>query len=134
ATAIRSELALDPPVAGGRVVLPSAPGHALAVVGPDGCFERLDDAFCELLGYREADLLKAGWPSIIDRDTAETHADLARRLRAGDLPMADVETIYMHACGLLVGVAARVTRSAIPGADTGHLLLDVELSDATARS
>lgn len=151
ATTIRTELGLDRPpapqpvpataaaavpAAGSdpsvRPALPTAPGRAFAVVGPDGCFTRLDDAFCSLLGYRENDLRQAGWPSIIDSDNAREHRELARALRAGELAEAEVQTFYMHACGLLVGVGARVTPSPVPGLDIDHLLVEVDVTNAAA--
>ncbi|HTN25399.1 MAG TPA: hypothetical protein VL120_15525, partial [Solirubrobacteraceae bacterium] len=63
-TAAGARPAADPPLA-----LPAgAPGEALALIGLDGAFKRLDDAFCSLLGYREEDLRSARWPSVIDRE------------------------------------------------------------------
>jgi PAS domain S-box-containing protein len=85
------------------------PGYAVALIGLDGRFERLDEAFCALLGAGEGELRNARWPSIIDRDNHKAHAEIARALRAGEIASADVETIYMHARGLLVPVEGTVT-------------------------
>jgi len=90
--------------------LPSVePGFAAALVGFDGRFKRLDEAFCALLGAGEAELRNARWPSIIDRDNLKEHAEIARALRAGEIQSADIETIYMHARGLLVPVEGTVS-------------------------
>ncbi len=85
------------------------PGFAVALIDLDGRFERLDEAFCTLLGAGEDKLRNARWPSIIDRDNLKAHAEIARALRAGEIRSADVETIYMHARGLLVPVEGTVT-------------------------
>jgi PAS domain S-box-containing protein len=85
------------------------PGQAVALIGLDGSFTRLDDAFCSLLGCREEDLRSARWPSIIDRENLAAHHEVARALRAGEIDSAYVETVYMHAQGLLVPIAGTVS-------------------------
>lgn len=90
--------------------LPSAqPGVAIALIGSDGTFRRLDDAFCSLLGCQEDELRNARWPSIIDRDNLKDHQEIARALRAGEMSSAAIETIYMHKRGLLVPVEGTVS-------------------------
>ncbi len=134
AEAIRAEFAFDAPAPAAPAthgpaadpalaLPPSAPGEALALVGLDGSFKRLDDAFCSLLGYREEDLRAARWPSVIDRENYATHQEIARALRAGEIQSAPVETVYMHAQGLLVPIAGTVTmhRAAGPGPATHYL-------------
>ncbi len=116
------------PVVDERAPLPAATDRAFAIVGPNGCFERLDKMFCGLLGYQEHELLGAGWPSIIDADNAREHRELARQLRTGERDEADVATFYMHARGLLVGIEARVTRWDDGGGD--RLLVAVAVEDA----
>ncbi|MEA2153881.1 MAG: hypothetical protein QOE11_21 [Solirubrobacteraceae bacterium] len=131
AEAIRAEFAFDDPRTPAQVASPAdagreapaaaarsgtalelpacAPGEAVALIGLDGTFKRLDDAFCSLLGYREEDLRVAGWPSVIDRENFVPHREIARALRAGEIHSAPVETVYMHAQGLLVPVAGEVS-------------------------
>lgn len=121
ADAIRAEFAFDEPdtqaapetrqrAARPALELPDGgPGEALALIGPDGGFKRLDDAFCSLLGCREEDLRAARWPSVIDRENLAAHQEIARALRAGEIDSAPVETVYMHAQGLLVPIAGNVS-------------------------
>ncbi|MDX6679923.1 MAG: hypothetical protein QOE31_3975, partial [Solirubrobacteraceae bacterium] len=85
------------------------PGTGAALIGLDGHFVRLDDAFSTLLGAREDELRAARWPSIIDRENLDAHLQIARALLAGEIQSADIETIYMHAGGLLVPVEGTVT-------------------------
>lgn len=109
--------------AGGALELPAAaPGEAVALIGLDGAFERLDDAFCSLLGHREEELRLARWPSVIDRENHAEHAELARALRAGEIDSAAVETVYMHAGGLLVPVAGTVSLHRPAGGEPHFLL------------
>ena len=154
AEAIRAEFAFDEPragaagadgAAGGTAagaapsdpslqLPPAAPGEALALIGQDGTFKRLDDAFCSLLGCREEDLRAARWPSVIDRENLAAHQEVARALRAGEIHSAPVETVYMHAQGLLVPVAGTVTlhRPAGGGAATHFLFrADVRRTSGT---
>lgn len=86
-----------------------AAGQAAALIGLDGTFKRLDSEFCRLLGCSEAELSSARWPSVIDRENLAAHEEVARALRTGELDSADVETVYMHAQGLLVPIEGRVS-------------------------
>jgi PAS domain S-box-containing protein len=93
-----------------RPELPAVgPGEAAALIALDGSFRRLDDAFCSLLGCREEDLRAARWPSIIDRENLTAHQEIARALKAGEIRSAEVETVYMHAQGLLVPIAGTIS-------------------------
>jgi PAS domain S-box-containing protein len=108
APASRARRAAADPALAALQLPPAEPGEALALIGLDGNFKRLDDAFCSLLGYREADLRVARWPSVIDRENLDAHREIARALRAGEIHSAPVETVYMHAQGLLVPIAGTV--------------------------
>ncbi|MDP2712680.1 MAG: PAS domain S-box protein [Solirubrobacteraceae bacterium] len=106
-----------------------APGQAAALIGLDGSFKRLDDAFCSLLGCREEDLRAARWPSIIDRENLDAHREIARRLQAGEIPSAEIETVYMHAQGLLVPIEGTITmHRADPGGPPTHFLFRADVS------
>ena len=137
AEAIRAEFAIDRPQAAApapvpastKVELPAAgPGQAIALIGLDGTFKRLDDAFCSLLGCGEEDLRNARWPSIIDRENLAAHQEIARALRAGEIQSAPVETVYMHAQGLLVPVAGTVMMHRAGGAEPTHFLFRADVS------
>ena len=106
---------------------PCEPGFAAALIGLDGTFIRLDDAFCSLLGCREDELRKARWPSIIDRENLAEHQEIARALRAGEIESADVETIYMHKGGLLVPVEGTVTMHRDARGQATHFLFRADI-------
>ncbi|MEA2194361.1 MAG: hypothetical protein QOG42_795, partial [Solirubrobacteraceae bacterium] len=104
------------------------PGEAAALIAFDGSFKRLDEAFCSLLGCREEDLRAARWPSIIDRENLTAHQEIARALRAGEIQSAEVETVYMHAQGLLVPIEGTVSlHRAQPGGEP-HFLFCADVS------
>ncbi len=139
AEAIRAEFSIELPQAaeavpapvgtGALEVPPAGPGQAIALIGLDGTFKRLDEAFCSLLGCREEDLRNARWPSIIDRENLAAHQEIARALRAGEIQSAPVETVYMHAQGLLVPVAGTVTMHRAGGAaEPTHFLFRADVS------
>jgi PAS domain S-box-containing protein len=115
---------------GGPPPLPAdQPGQAVALISFDGQFKRLDEAFCSLLGCHVEDLRAARWPSIIDRENLHSHQEIARALRAGEVQSAEIETVYMHAQGLLVPIAGTVSlyRADPHGAPT-HFLLRADVS------
>ncbi|HUR86188.1 MAG TPA: PAS domain S-box protein [Solirubrobacteraceae bacterium] len=136
AEAIRAEFSIERPAAaaaapasGTLEIPPAGPGQAIALIGLDGTFKRLDDAFCSLLGCREEDLRNARWPSIIDRENLAAHQEIARALRAGEIQSAPVETVYMHAQGLLVPVAGTVMmHRAGGGGEPTHFLFRADVS------
>ena len=109
---------------------------AAAVIGLDGTFRRLDDAFCSLLGCREDELRAARWPSIIDRENLEAHRELARALAAGEIQEAEIETVYMHAGGLLVPVEGTVSMLRDDSGRPTHYLFraDVRRTSGAARA
>jgi len=113
---------------------PGAPGEALALIGLDGTFKRLDDAFCSLLGCSEEDLRAARWPSIIDRENVAAHEEIARALRAGEIDSAPVETVYMHAQGLLVPIAGTVSLHPAGGGAATHFLFRADVSRTSGPS
>jgi len=116
--------------------LPSCePGTGAALIGLDGHFVRLDDAFSTLLGAREDELRAARWPSIIDRDNLDSHQQIARALLAGEIDSADIETIYMHSGGLLVPVEGSVTMHRDASGRPTHYLFraDVRRTSGAAR-
>ena len=105
-----------------------APGEAAALIAMDGSFKRLDDAFCSLLGCREEDLRAARWPSIIDRENLKAHGELARALKAGEIASAEVETVYMHAQGLLVPISGTISLHRPEGDGEPHFLFRADVS------
>ena len=76
----------------------------LAVIALDGRFEQLNPAFERLVGYPEREFRRARWPSLVDSENLIAHRELLVKLSAGDIERAHVDTMYLHAQGLLVPV------------------------------
>jgi len=104
------------------------PGEAAALIALDGSFKRLDESFCSLLGCREEDLRAARWPSIIDRENLSAHQEVARALKAGEIQSAEVETVYMHAQGLLVPIAGTISVHRAAPSGEPHFLFRADVS------
>jgi PAS domain S-box-containing protein len=98
----------------------------MAVLGLDGKFRELNPAFTKLVGYKEADFLKAAWPSPHDRRDYQEQQDQLRQLASGEIERVPVQSTYMHGQGLMVPVIGKL--SAVPGEDglPVHLLLEAE--------
>ncbi len=112
-----------------RPELPAVgPGEAAALIALDGSFKRLDESFCSLLGCREEDLRAARWPSIIDRENLAAHQEIARALKSGEIQSAEVETVYMHAQGLLVPIAGTISMHRPAPSGEPHFLFRAEVS------
>ena len=107
---------------------------AAALIGLDGTFKRLDDAFCSLLGCGEDELRSARWPSIIDRDNLKAHREIARALRAGEIQSADIETIYMHSGGLLVPIEGTVSILRDAAGQPAHYLFRADVRRTSGAS
>lgn len=103
------------------------PGIAAALIGLDGTFKLLDEAFCSLLGCGEDELRHARWPSIIDRDNLKAHQEIARALRAGEIASAAIETVYMHKRGLLVPVDGTVSMVRDAAGQATHFLFRADV-------
>jgi PAS domain S-box-containing protein len=98
----------------------------MAVLTLDGKFRELNPAFTKLVGYKEADFLKAAWPSPHDRRDYQEQQDQLRQLASGEVERVSVQSTYMHGQGLMVPVIGKLT--AVPGEDglPLHLLLEAE--------
>jgi PAS domain S-box-containing protein len=98
----------------------------MAVLSLEGKFRELNPAFTKLVGYKEADFLKAAWPSPHDRRDYQEQQGQLRQLASGEVESVSVQSTYMHGQGLMVPVIGKLT--AVPGEDglPLHLLLEAE--------
>jgi PAS domain S-box-containing protein len=96
----------------------------MAVIDLDGHFRELNKGFSDLVGYSEAEFKAASWPPVMDRANLEKHREQMRQLVEGTIESADVNTGYVHAQGLLVPVAGRIS-FVREGGEPDHFLLVV---------
>lgn len=80
------------------------------LLSPEGKILTVNRAFCEMLGYPEAELLTIPWSSLSHPDDLAIGRDEFARLLAGDIPYFQVEKRYLDKDGsalwALVNVAA----------------------------
>jgi PAS domain S-box-containing protein len=74
---------------------PVAVAHNL----PDGRFDLVNRAWCDLLGYTSAELLEKTWQDITHPDDLELDLTLARQAAAGEIPHYTMEKRYLHKDG-----------------------------------
>jgi PAS domain S-box-containing protein len=76
--------------------------YAAALISPDGRFLRVNEAFCKIIGYGEAELLAPDRPSIVPpEEREETLAEL-KAVLAGEVAPRSIERRYLHKDGQVV--------------------------------
>jgi PAS domain S-box-containing protein/diguanylate cyclase (GGDEF)-like protein len=102
------------------------------LVGADGGFLELNDAFADMLGYQREHLVTLGFADVTHPDDIDRDRELFRRMLAGELDSYEVENRYLRAdgdvvCGLVhVGV--------IRGENGGLQTALAQISDITERT
>jgi PAS domain S-box-containing protein len=94
----------------------------MATIGMDGRFRELNQAFTDLVGYSEEDFRSASWPPVMDRANLPKHREQMKRLLAGEIDSAEVNTGYVHAQGLLVPVIGTISLLSADGRPDRFLL------------
>ena len=78
----------------------AATGMALTDLG--GRFLEVNQAFCQITGYTEQELLVQDFPSITHSDDLPRNMDLMRQILAGTIPSYVIEKRYIHKQGAAV--------------------------------
>jgi PAS domain S-box-containing protein len=104
-----------------------------AYIALDGRFISINEAFCELVGYAEAEFSSAYWPPVVDADHRHDLRRATARVIAGEVSEWDVDTVYMASNGTLVRVVGTIRLERDSSGSATHLVLDAEpLSAVTA--
>jgi PAS domain S-box-containing protein len=82
-------------------------GMALTLQG--GHWFKVNRAFCEMLGYDEAELLGMNYQKITHPDDIEPDLEQARRLRAGEIDSYRIQKRFFHRTGNLIWVLLNVS-------------------------
>jgi diguanylate cyclase (GGDEF)-like protein/PAS domain S-box-containing protein len=106
-------------------------GIGMMILGIDGRYERVNDAFCALVGYRGEQLVGLSHESITHSDDVAADARLERALLARDASSFATEKRYLHASGHTVLVSISVTL--IRDADGRPLHFIAQVQDITER-
>ncbi len=93
-----------------------------AIFALDGHFMELNQGFTDLVGYTEAEFQQAVWPPVMDRPNLPKHREQIKDLLAGKIEVAEVNTAYVHAQGLLVPLEGRITLERENG-EPSHFLI-----------
>ncbi len=71
----------------------------MTISGPDGRYLRANQAFCEMIGYSEAELRELRYDQITDPDDVDLNLSFRKRLLAGEIDHFQIEKRYVHAAG-----------------------------------
>ncbi|MDG4560621.1 MAG: PAS domain S-box protein, partial [Candidatus Competibacter sp.] len=74
----------------------------MTLVSPSGRFLQVNRAFCEMLGYSEAELLERSFEHVTFSDDLQKDWNLARQILAGAIPWYQLEKRYIHKQGHIV--------------------------------
>ena len=81
----------------------------MALVGTDGRFLRTNRSLCDLLGYREEELLEKTFQDITHPDDLDADLDQVRRMLVGEIRTYQMEKRYFHKEGQVVWVLLSVS-------------------------
>ncbi|PVM93032.1 hypothetical protein DDF62_01475 [Caulobacter radicis] len=103
----------------------------MALVTLDGAFNKINAAFCDIVGYDEAEMLATDfqtitYPADLDKDLA-----LLGQLMAGEIPSYGMDKRYIHKEGRIVWVHLSVSLVRAPDGSPKHFIAQVQ--DQTAR-
>jgi diguanylate cyclase (GGDEF)-like protein/PAS domain S-box-containing protein len=81
----------------------------MALVAPDGRFLRTNRSLCDLLGYREVELLEKTFQDITHPDDLDADLDQVRRMLVGEIRAYQMEKRYFHKEGQVVWILLSVS-------------------------
>ncbi|MEX2195563.1 MAG: PAS domain S-box protein [Thermoleophilaceae bacterium] len=77
----------------------------IVLVGEDGRFVQVNDAFCSMTGYAERELLELSFADLTHPDDVELDTGLADAVFSGHVPSYQVEKRYLRKGGSVIWVA-----------------------------
>lgn len=73
-----------------------------AIVTLDYRHRRVNQAFCDMLGYQEEEILQLRFTDFIHPDDLETQLSLLQKLKANELNLIELDNRYLHKMGKVV--------------------------------
>lgn len=113
-----------------RLAFEEAP-IGVALVGPDGRFLRVNNALCEMVGYRREELTGLTFRAITHPDDLDADLALLEKLAAGEIPRYDLGKRYVRKDGAFVDVMLAV--SIVRDPDGAPLYYIAQIVDVTER-
>lgn len=98
----------------------------MALVGLDGRFLRVNEAFASMLGYPPADVLALDFQTITHPDDLRSDLDLLERLRAGEMQSYTLDKRYVRKDGGLVWGRLAVSIVRKPDGTPEHYIVQVQ--------
>lgn len=84
--------------------------HSVAHVAKDGTFLDVNDAFCSLVGYTRAELLRKRFQDITDYTELLNDSESADSVVRGEIRSYGLDKAYRHKRGMLVRINLQVRR------------------------
>jgi PAS domain S-box-containing protein len=81
----------------------------IAHVGPDGSFLRLNQRFCDIVGYSHDEMLAQTFQDITHPDDLDADLEYVRQMLAGEIETYDMEKRYFRKSGEIVWVNLTVS-------------------------
>jgi diguanylate cyclase (GGDEF)-like protein/PAS domain S-box-containing protein len=106
----------------------SAFDHAagMALVGPDGRWIKVNRSLCEMLGYKQEELLAANFQSITHTDDLGTLMANVGKMVHGSLSTHQMEQRYLHKKGHIVWVLLSITVVREEQSDSVNLIFQIQ--------
>lgn len=98
----------------------------IAQVSLDGQFLRLNQKFCEIVGYTREELLALTFQDITHPDDLEADLDYLRQLLAGDIPHYSMEKRYFRKNGSIVWINLTVGLERYPSGEPNYAIAVIQ--------
>ena len=107
-------------------------GIGMALLGPDGQFTKVNNTFCEMLGYKEEEIIGTNFRNITHPGDIDKSLEIVKELLTNDsLENKSVEKRYLHKKGNIIW--ALTTISLIRDSDEKPLFFIAQVQDITKR-
>ncbi|KQV62635.1 MULTISPECIES: PAS domain S-box protein [unclassified Caulobacter] len=103
----------------------------MALVDLDGRLVKLNDNFCQIVGYPPDEARALDFQSITHPDDLQADLEFLRQLLAGEIPRYQMEKRYIRKDGVVIWV--RLSVSLVRGADGAARHFIAQIQDQTAR-
>lgn len=113
-----------------RIAFDHAP-IGMALVSPKGRWLQVNHSLCQIIGYREEELLAADFQAVTNPDDLPGVLSNLEKVLNGDLHSCQIEKRYLHKHGREVRVALNVSRARSVWTESSHFIFQIQ--DITAR-
>jgi two-component system CheB/CheR fusion protein len=108
-------------------------GIGLALLGPDGGWQKANDALCVFLGYSQAELMQCGFDQLLHSDDRARAEAEGRKLLLGKTERVSIELRCLRRDGTAIWVHLTVAADRDAAGRAAHLIATVEDIDHRRR-